>query len=495
VGFAQLAAGRPVFDLDGILMASTYCVYDLVVWRRDRLARSSAASDLPNADLISNGPGGGTGLPTRVQNWSLTPTIRGRGNVLAVFSAALAVRLLFCFVIVPAFGLPLGPRTAEFFTSADGYIGLGVTLAEHGRLAFHPGAPPTIFRGPAYPAAIALAYLATRHAGVAVLLVNALASAAACAILYVLARRLLSEHAGVWMATALVAFPLSAYYTVHSFADTFLTLGIALYLLATLALLQAPSLRAGVTAGVAFAIAALTKTVVLPFAPLFVLYVAWRRRAALGAAALAALVGLGAMGAWGARGYLVSGHFSLPTVGVGFNALLGNFAVDLPGSPEAFSEAKVRTFERVRRDHGVAVTTADIRPADYYDIPPALDRLFGASAMRMFREDPGLLVRKMAIGAWRFWFLSSTPWRSAANLIVNYAVIVLAALTLWRLRGHHPVETDWLAIFVVVYVAIYAAIFVGSSRYCLPVALPLAPFAAGAVLRGSSRFTGAPATS
>ncbi|HWL95238.1 MAG TPA: glycosyltransferase, partial [Phycisphaerae bacterium] len=170
----------------------------------------------------------------------LTPAM-GRSNrrqtAGIVFGAALAVRLLFCFVAVPLMGLKTGPSQREFFTSTDGYVNIAMNIVEHGTYAFAPDAAPTTYRAPAYPALLAGAYAICRDAGTAVMVVNCVASATTCVVLYLLATQLMERRVSFWMLSPAVFFPLSIYYCASSFSDTVLALFVVVYLYSVLILM------------------------------------------------------------------------------------------------------------------------------------------------------------------------------------------------------------------------------------------------------------------
>ncbi|MFQ5428668.1 MAG: ArnT family glycosyltransferase [Phycisphaerae bacterium] len=399
--------------------------------------------------------------------------------MLAVGATALAVRLLFCFVAVPGLGLATGPSRPDFYSSTDGYWAIGVNLVEHRTFAFTPAARATTYRAPVYPAALAAGYWLVHDAGAAVLLVNCVASALTCMAVYGIAVLLIGSRATYATMLPVTFFPLSIYYCASSFSDTVVALTIALYVYALLLLVRAPTIGRGVMSGVAFAVAALTKAVVLPLPLLVCGFALFRRRAALRPSAVSMLVGITLVGLWTIRNYAVSGRFVPVTGGTGYNMLVGNFMIDAGSdcdSSLAYGRAEARRL--VRRSAGSPITTEIIRPHGFLDVPPEIDQLYGRSALRMFVADPGLAVRKLAINAVRFWYFSSSPAKSLANGLVNFAVLLLAALAFPRIARIRRTEVELLLLVLTAIVGAYAIIIVHSSRFCLPVVLPLLPIAA-----------------
>lgn len=397
---------------------------------------------------------------------------------LMVCAFALTLRLAFCFVVVPLCGIDMGPRTEDFYQSSDGYVDLAVTLMEHGRFSFDPDAPPSLFRCPGFPTVVGLMYLVVRDAGTALVLVNCLASAATAMLVYLLAYLIASARVALWSGLAAACLPLSVYYTAHGFADPFLALVVVAYALACVALIRRPSARMGALGGVVFALAVLTKPVVLPFAFLLVLFALLCHRRMLLPSLVSAAIGLVLVGGWTARNYALTGRFVPVSTGSGFNLLVGNLMIEVEGyADEVFDGGVALALDRVYHESGTRLTWSDLAPAGHYDFTPEMDGLFAASARRMIQDDPFLLVRKAWVNLGRFWWLSSTPLKSGANLIVNSAVLLLAVPGLCSIRTRKPLEVTWLGLFVTAYVGVYCLIIVSSSRFTLPVTALLLPFA------------------
>ena len=413
-----------------------------------------------------------------------------------VFVTALALRLAFCFAVVPLFGIDMGPRSEDFYQSSDGYVALAVTLMEHGRFAFSPEATPTLFRCPAFPTAVGLMYLVVRDAGTALVLVNCLASALTTVLVYLLAYLIVNARVAWWTGLAAACFPLSVYYTAHGFADSFLAFVVVAYVLAVVAVIRRPSMRLGALAGVAFALAVLTKPVVLPFALLLVLFALVFHRRMLLPALVSVAVGLTLVGGWTARNYALTGRLIPVSTGSGYNLLVGNLMVEIEDYADGVYDGGVAlALDRVRREAGMSLTWSDLAPAGHYDFTPEIDEPFAASARRMIRDDPLLLVRKVWVNFGRFWWLSSTPLKSGVNLLINVTVLLLALAGLCSIRSQRPREVAWLTLFVAGYVGLYCLIIVSSSRFTLPVMALLLPFAVSTVLSWIRTMHKSPATS
>lgn len=405
-----------------------------------------------------------------------------RHTLLLIFLAALLARATFCFVAIPALNLNIGPNRIDFFTSTDGYIDLAMNLVDHGVYAFAPEGPATAYRAPLYPAVLAVAYAILGDATWAILLVNCLASAAACVVVFVCAKRLFGERVTLRWAIPIVLFPLSIYYCASSFSDTFLTLTIALYLWALIALMQRPSRQSGAYTGLAFAASALTKAVVLPIPLLVCAYTALRHRRSLKHSILALLVGIGLVGMWTLRNYQATGAFVPVTGGAGFNLLLGNFMIEKGGDCDAsLKYARTAAVKHLQAVDGVTIDLNRLDTDGHLDVPREIDAQYGKSAVAMYRNDPTVLLRKLTVNSARFWYFSSSPTKSLANGIVNLSVVLLAIIGWRRVWKSDRATAEILALFIIAFMLMYAAVIVHSSRFSLPIVMMLLPLATSPV--------------
>jgi 4-amino-4-deoxy-L-arabinose transferase-like glycosyltransferase len=242
------------------------------------------------------------------------PGLWGLPRGAVIFGVVLVVRLALGFLVFPR-SLPENPR--------DGYVLLAETLVSDGRLAFGPSAPPTLFRPPGYPAALAPVYAAVGSMPAAVLIVNALAAALTCVVSDRVATLVLGRAVALPWILLMTLLPSSVYFGASAYSDNLYALTVVLYLLGVLAVLDRGDLRSGLFAGAAFALAALTRPVLLGF-PVLLLGYAWlRKRAAFRAALIAALVGLVLIVPWTLRNYRLCGQLIPVTTGAGFTTLTG----------------------------------------------------------------------------------------------------------------------------------------------------------------------------
>ncbi len=395
-----------------------------------------------------------------------------------VFLLALATRLAFCFILVPVADIDIGPRTRDFHTSGDGYLHLARNLVTHGSFTFSPEHPPTTYRPPLFPWALAAVSMIVDDMGLATLLVNCVASALTCVVLWLIISRYAKGTSTLWATLLPVAFPLSIYYCASSFSDTFFALPIALYAYFILRLFDEPSFKRSLTTAMAFALTALAKPILLPFPIALMGYAGLRSRRALGATVSATLLGYLLISPWTYRNYRVSGEFVPVAVGPGFSMLAGHFMIDKgPTSEDALVHGEAKALQLMSEVYDVDFSRHSLKTVGQWNIPKDVDRQFSEQAWKMIAEQPLLLPRKLLINAWRFWYFASTPMKCIANLVINYATLILAVIGLSRLARTHRRDVELLILLVVSFAAVYAMVNISSSRYCLPVLLLLVPFA------------------
>jgi hypothetical protein len=327
--------------------------------------------------------------------------------------------------------------------------------------------------------ALAGVILMTNDSGLAVLLVNCLASALSCVAAGLLLWRISGRHPTLVSLMAVVFFPLSIYYCASSLSDTFVTMTMLGWLAAVVCLFQSPTLGRGLLAGLAFALAALSKPVVLPLPLLLLGYAAFKHPKTLRSLAAGLLVGGLFVAGWTVRNHRLTGTWIPVAGGTGFNLLVGNFMIEeARDSDTSMAHGTARALEQLTAVAGRVVSLEDLRTDGHFDVPLWLDRLCGRHALAMYRQDLWLLPRKVLTNVVRFWYFSSSPRKSLANALVNLSVLLLAGV--WFVRQGRQAATaatvvPWVLIGLVL---TYSIIIVHSSRFCLPVVMALVPMAA-----------------
>lgn len=398
----------------------------------------------------------------------------GPARLWLVFAVALLVRLAYGTWAIPFDAQKHADD--DFYTSSDGYVFLAQTLATHGKAAFSPDEPPTAFRSPAYPLMLVPFLKLTGNVAVAVLIVNATISAAACAALAAFAWRFLGPQ--TWLAPwAAVFLPISVWYTARSFSDAALSGAYGLFVVAAAYLLERGTFRLGLATGLAHGLALLVKTIVLPFAFLLPLLAAVFHRRATPATLAACAVTLALLSLLLARNYAVTGRVGL-SGGFGYNLLLGCFAPRITGNPDAVTKkAFAEAAKEYEKATGKPLTIRDVRPVHFFDIPPALDDELRRLALQKIAADPLNYLRNLPVQAYRFWCASNDRRNQAVSALMHFPIAGLGLIGIIRLWRSKPMIACWWAAASFGVFLLYTLTWVQTVRYALPVLLLLAPLA------------------
>ena len=415
-------------------------------------------------------------------------------RLLILLGLTSAVRIVL-LITVSSTGWPVaGPHDDDFWHSTDGYIALARSLVETGRFAFAPDAPLTVHRGPAFPAAIALAYGVTGSLADAVLLVNVAACGVLTTVMYLLALRLYGVRRGFWIALVASGYPLLEYYALTSWSDVFVSACFGLYVWATLRALESRRLADAGLSAVALALTLLAKSVFtpLPLAMLGLALVVRRRWVKLFVAQLVLSVLI--VSPWAVRNSQITGRLTFVTTGAGFNLLVGNHMAEHRGScADVFRSARADAVAELERRRGEPLGPEDLRRAGFYDVNLAVDHAMFMLAVEEFYRRPDLFVRKFGLNLARFWYFASSVERSRLVFAINVPLGLLAACELVRQRRRRRLTVAWIAFAVVCVWSAYALVIV-HSRFYLAVIPLLAPFAVACAGHGVARLAGAAPT-
>jgi 4-amino-4-deoxy-L-arabinose transferase-like glycosyltransferase len=192
---------------------------------------------------------------------------------------------------------------------------------------------PTALMGPVYPALLAVVFklfgIYSAASGLVILTLNNLFSSLTCLPVFLIARRVFGERAGIWSAWAWAFFPfaigLSNLWVWETVLTTFL---FSVLLLFSLRLESSSTYRAWIGYGLLWALAGLTSPatlIMLPFLGLWIVLRQWQRGVnCIGMAALASLVFAMAVTPWLWRDARIYGRFVPFRSNMGMDFLVGN---------------------------------------------------------------------------------------------------------------------------------------------------------------------------
>lgn len=384
------------------------------------------------------------------------------------------VLLGICAGVDLAFSLIAYPALSSRFLAfdGDGFARLATSLLECGTFTYDCGTAPTVFRGPVYPAALALVNLPWGEiTAIRVALFQTLLNLLTLAALMRMAVAVADRRTAVAAGLLFVVHPLAHVFVPRPLADTLLA---ALFFGGLTMLLVPPrgDHRIGDTlAGVAFIAALLVKQVMLPMVPLvgFLAMRLRRGRTARRSALLTGLLPLLLILPWTIRTSQLAGTLVPVHTGSGFNIVVGNDVV------RSFFDdpfAGLALFERGQE------RAQEIAGPERHD-DPVYDAVWDGILLRAgigeMISDPALLVGKLSLNVLLFFTLGT----SAANSLVM--LVALLALLPFVVRGMRGVRRlpmgGTLVVVALVYMGLHLPVY-AIGRFSIPILPILLLFAA-----------------
>ncbi|MEZ4214981.1 MAG: glycosyltransferase family 39 protein [Myxococcota bacterium] len=446
-----------------------------------------------------------------------------RRSAWVLFGAAFAIRLLALWASGDAGELVKDEinyvQRANALLDGEGYLGSYQSWVRHdpAPLSERPQYPGA-FQPPAYPTFLAAVLAATGRSTQAVQVVQCALSAATCVLLLALGRAWVGARAARVAGWTAAVYPNLIAFSHYFWTETFFTF----VLLALFAVLFAGggglvSMRRAAAAGVVLAVGALTRSTLLWFAPVLVLFMAlldegatgwprlgavrWRPALARGGAMIG--VALALIAPWTIRNWLVHDGFVLIDTNAPYNLWRGN----APGAMLMASQPQAPRygwpFQRIVM-HPVANLNGPVLVAKYRQAHPddpmptdlALTRYASEVAWAQIRGRPdralanawqklvdmwnptSFLLRHFELGAYGPVSPAVRMAASAAAVVSYLAVALLAVVGL--AAGLHD-RRMWLVLAFVGYLSAVSALAFGLTRFRIPL-MPLLMLPAAAAL-------------
>jgi hypothetical protein len=336
----------------------------------------------------------------RLDDWRWAP---------ALASVHFLAAALFCFAVFPR----LGEATSGL--DPDGYGHLGRVLYETGQFT-------SIEKAPLYPAFVAVvSAIAGGYRLGAIQLAQCFLSALGVAVVYAIFRRTLpNARLALLAGWGCAVFPLTLWYIPRLWTETFLTVGIALYTLALVRLVQHPGAGPAMLCGLAAGAVALSKGIALVFVPLtvLVLLLALRRAGRKPALIFLAAV-LVLLLPWTWRNWRVAGVLLPVHAEGGYNVYLGNgFARHWLQAPLSYVRLKDLTEADMAADF----------PGGLPQETLSLDQALSKAAWAEIGARPLALARKLLVGMLTFWYLAADTPKSLLTGALQLPLALLAGM-------------------------------------------------------------------
>jgi 4-amino-4-deoxy-L-arabinose transferase-like glycosyltransferase len=404
-----------------------------------------------------------TSRPLSTSPDGLTTLVRA---YLIVFVGALAIGLGMVFV-----GFHSQTLVDTRFDPYD-FGAMGKSLAEgHG---FAPFGNLIERRAPLYPMMIAVLYVLFGEQSTLVLLAQALLLAATCVIVFDIGRRVFNVRTGYIAAVLCAVNPMLLRYVGDLQLETLLTFFFVAALWASVRFLARPSIGWGVLLGACVALAALTKSVALPYPFLFaagVLLIAWlrRRRGQAGQVPWVAIASIfvalfALLAPWTARNWVATGgHFVLLSSGTS-DAFLRGYIFSRP----EFATLRLPPYEYAENEsNDLFRTLARQAGTEWQRNDYETDQILNRAAMQQLLDSPGAFLRKFGVGLFTFWYEMTNLKNSLLAGGLALAAWLLAFVGLPR--AWREARPFWLFLLPVLYLNVALAALLALGRYSVPI--------------------------
>lgn len=362
----------------------------------------------------------------------------------AVFLAALLVRL--------AYALNLDP--AKMSPDAYGWMAPAWALASGAGFTdtYHP---------PGYIAWLAAVFFVFGKSVAAARVMNAILGALTCVLLFFIGKKAYNETTGGIASVLLCFYPYSIAYSGDLISETFLMFMIAVSVLLILAAAEDRSFPVAAAAGVSMGAAALTKSVVLPFFALALVWLFWTGRDLKQVLVIALFAALAVM-PWTLRNYYT--QRTVAPVSTPWLSFAGS------NCDEAYALEALGELDKPMPDS----LALKYRPKVFDEVealsPEKRDEVCRARALGWVKDNPAKFAKSVTrrfLHFWRLYPVMAYSWQKAAALLTSGLYILLAAAGLFFSRGYMKKASLFLLLFFA-YTAVYL-MFVVVLRYRIPI--------------------------
>lgn len=350
---------------------------------------------------------------------------------------ALILAATYSFVIFPRIS---GPQHVLLDPDQHGNLAYGL-LRNHS-LSYYPEVEPTVERGPAYPAFIALVLAVTNDWWpYSVQAAQCILFALMCLMVYWMSGVLWNRQVGAVVSLICAIHPLLIWYTSRIWVETASTFLFTSMIAASLYFSLRPTLARAALVGCVLAASALCKATFLvytPLVPALLLIIKGRKDILLIAASL--LVAIALISPWTYRNWRLTGHFIPIHVRTGFNIRVGDRLV------EAYASSPFSLVKLWENTASITATRRKLTGMQRWQREMRLDEILARESRETYRRNPWFLPRKILLNALMFWTLGETNKKSLvisvlllplAILFVRSAIMIVRAGKLRSIQGMH----------------------------------------------------------
>ncbi len=353
---------------------------------------------------------------------------------------AIAILAFFGSIVFSVFIYPTIADPLQSNVAGDGYDQLAFGLYQSGTLSFYPNPQPTLMRGPAYPAFVALfLFLNESWYPLNVQVGQGILHSLSSALCFAIASLFWSRTRAAIASLMCALHPFLLWYTPRIVVETAATFLFTMIVYSFLVLQTRPSYPKSIVLGVVLGISALCKATFLPVALLvpFLTFIVSRekRRATYSLVVLSAafLIIL----PWSLRNYdIVDTVIPVHTL-MGLNMRQGDcLAENYARSPRSYMQALNECGPHVTSGGD---TLTDWRlEGDGVQNSVEVDRSLAQQSIERYCREPWFFARKLVLNAIMFWTLSASVPASLVTSILQIpllAVFIFVAVKTGRKHG------------------------------------------------------------
>jgi 4-amino-4-deoxy-L-arabinose transferase-like glycosyltransferase len=359
---------------------------------------------------------------------------------------ALVIAAVFSFGVSPGISV-----SHHVVLDPDQHGSLAYGILKNHSFSYYPDPQPTVERGPAYPALIALVLVISNGWWpYSVQAAQCVMAALTCLMAYWVSRALWSRRAAAFVALAVAVHPMLVWYTSRIWIETTAAFLFTSIVAASLSLALRPNAARATLLGVVLAAGSLCKGTFLIFVPLVPALLYWSMgKQQLRSLAVVFATAVALISPWTFRNWMLTGEFIPVHARAGFNVRVGDELVTHYAS-SPFGLAKlwdVSTGE-------IFATRSTLTRQPRWQRELRLDAILAEQSRDMYRRHPWFLLKKTALNAWMFWTLGETKSKSTVISLLLLPLFVLFIRTwivVWRTGGCRTIRGVHIAMVLAYY--------------------------------------------
>ncbi|KPK41092.1 MAG: hypothetical protein AMJ78_06505 [Omnitrophica WOR_2 bacterium SM23_29] len=399
-----------------------------------------------------------------------------KNPIILICVLCFAVRLLFCYLIFPVFGLPFIENV-----DIDNFGAIAKNMLHGYGFVIEPGSPPTLFRGPLYPLSLMLTFSIFGENLYAVQFMQSLLGTLTCFIIYLIAKKIFDRKTAILSAIIFTFYPLFIWYTARIWTETLLTFLVSILVLHMIKFLRSPSKTNAFILGIILGVINLCKSILLLF-PIFLLLVFlvlfWHRKKEVLLNICLIIISMSlVITPWTYRNYKVSGHF-VPANMFSVNIIAGDIAIE---KGIVLREYRVVTLREAQEVYNTIIRLEETKIGRQLDIIEQ-EMVIVNHLFRKYLSSPLFFLKKVAIQSVQFWYLGGDKLRCLLFAIMQLTLLIPGLFgIIYAVRRRYFIAP---LLWIIIYTILIYAISFAAARYSIPIMPYVGIFAAYAICHG-----------